>query len=208
MPSPFSLFLAQSKKHQVYILLAISSALGFLLTISQTTTPGGVDLPARQADLKNSDWVTVTLQSSGARVTWPIAPSHSVQNIPMLGVSAPISEGLFTAQDAAGTHYLMSVFAVPPEVMGDIFNLQLARLVKADSDNQLVTSTPALMAGEIARDFLLQNVVDGSYRQGRMALKDNMLYTLLVGYPNGRFPAEDFARFVDSFAFSSATSTP
>ena len=150
-----------------------------------------------------SRWTTVTTEKMPFSIEFPGAPQHTTQilDLPAVG-KVPI--GILSTQSPDGAVFSAAVLAYPSEYkirVHETYEQELQRLLSIEFGNQLVSFLPSTVNKLDARAFVVQNMNSGLYRQGIMVMKDNALYELLVSYPNGRFPSEDFKRFLASFVF-------
>lgn len=194
MKSPFLLYQKLSHKGKVCTLLFISAFLGLLVTIGHDST-----------NVQQKPWITVIMENKNAQIQFPMPPNHSVGTVAFGNTSSTFQEGIFTAE-LKEYRYIFSVIDINNADLASkadwLFDAQIGRLLDLSPDNQLVAQNSITKWKDTpAREFLIQNMGDASYRRGVFVLKDATLYMLMLVYPNGRFNEADYTRFIDSFSF-------
>ncbi len=180
--------------HRIGLLVMVSLCLGFILT--------NVSASSEAVQSKKIEpWTILHFPAANVELAFPKPPKHEVTTFSLPDLKAPLPEGIFTAQNSDDALYIASLIEFGDEKPADLIDRQLRRLVSLNANNQLIKNASVETKKGQAQNFLIQNLSDSSYRQGRIILQGQNLYTLMVAYSNGRFPADDYARFIQSLKF-------
>lgn len=149
---------------------------------------------------KFSSWQTVTTKTGLVTAKFPLAPTRQETTIPITDSTFSISQETYTSQDENGISFFLSTASYPqpfdPQKAEVILQTSLDGLIGAAQGNKLVTSSFSLFKTMPSVEFVIQN--DSSYYQGKLFLKDNVLFQAFVAYAEGALESDDYVYFLDS----------
>lgn len=174
--------MAIKKDRKILIVLVIISIfLGFLITFSRhATIPGD----------SQQDWYQITSESSPTfYLEMPGSPKHTIND-----KTATIQS------EFEGISYLIAITDYGEDIKKlprkDLFKKNLDLLISSDS--KILTSLTYAPSNIDIDDFSITDSQGIDNMRGKMFIKDNYLFLLLVTFDEGKFPEENYRKFIDS----------